>query len=149
MKKHPKYARRLLKLAAFLEKLPPERFDIRGWVGDDWKGKPDLSCGTTACGLGWATTIPMLRKAGLRMKRDRLGGGHVGLARRHGSDHADASEVVFGLDSAETLLLFIPTSEFEIVPVRYGRRRLAATATPKQLARHIRAFVKRATGRAA
>lgn len=49
---------RLLRLAAFLDTLPPERFDYRTWVGKDWQGKADLSCGTTACALGWAMTLP-------------------------------------------------------------------------------------------
>lgn len=57
--------RRLLKLADKLDSLPPARFKYSSWVGDDWKGKPDLSCGTTACAIGWGTTMPVLRRAGL------------------------------------------------------------------------------------
>lgn len=45
---------RLLKLAAFLDTVPPERFKYDTWAGEDWKGKPDLSCGTTACALSAA-----------------------------------------------------------------------------------------------
>lgn len=58
---------RLETLAAFLEALPPGRFDYGHWVGEDWKGKPDLSCGTTACAFGWTTAIPAFREAGLHL----------------------------------------------------------------------------------
>lgn len=61
-------ARRLLVLAEFLEKLPPERFNFSTWVGDDWKGAADLSCGTVACALGWATAIPEFAAAGLHLE---------------------------------------------------------------------------------
>ena len=58
---------RLLKWAEFLEQLPPKRWDYGHWVGKSWQGAPDLSCGTTACALGWACTIHSFRKLGLRM----------------------------------------------------------------------------------
>lgn len=61
--------RRLLKLAAFLRTLPRRRFDYTNWVGIDWKGAKDFSCGTTACALGWATTMPAFQRLGLRMGR--------------------------------------------------------------------------------
>lgn len=48
----------LAKLSALLKTVPPERFYYGSWVGDDWAGRQDLSCGTTACALGWATQIP-------------------------------------------------------------------------------------------
>lgn len=60
---------RLKKLADLLRTVPDERFNYRHWVGKNWGGKADLSCGTTACALGWATTIPSLRKVGLRLER--------------------------------------------------------------------------------
>ncbi len=60
---------RLLRLADFLEKLPPERFDYSMGVGEDWGGKQDLSCGTTACALGWAATMPEFRALGMRISR--------------------------------------------------------------------------------
>ncbi len=58
---------RLLKLAAFLKRLPPKRFDYLNWVGDDWQGKPDLSCGTTACALGWACAMPEFKRSGMKL----------------------------------------------------------------------------------
>lgn len=73
---------RLATLAAYLrESVPDSQFDMNVWVGDDWQGDPDLSCGTSACALGWATTIPSFREAGLTLVRDRdyHHGGHVEL----------------------------------------------------------------------
>lgn len=67
------HAQRLLKLAKFLDELPEERFDLATWVGRSWKGKQDLSCGTTACALGWACTIPEFRKLGARLRPPKPG----------------------------------------------------------------------------
>lgn len=47
----------LEELADFLEKLPKGRFDYGRWVGANWRGAADLSCGTTACAFGWAATL--------------------------------------------------------------------------------------------
>ncbi|MGH7749129.1 MAG: hypothetical protein ACREQ5_30855, partial [Candidatus Dormibacteria bacterium] len=59
---------RLLRLADFLENdVPADRFDFAHWVGKDWAGAPDLSCGTSACALGWATTIPEFQALGLKL----------------------------------------------------------------------------------
>ena len=138
--------RRLLKLADFLDALPDERFSFRHFVDDDvWKGKTDLSCGTTACAIGWATTMPMFRKLGLRMlKPDRYrsatpgivgddcfftydGGYEVGACDR-------ACERLFGLSAKETEQLFIPDY--------YGERGgLSERATRKEVSDNIRAFV--------
>lgn len=59
--------RRLYLVVSKLEEVKPAQFDFSTWVGDDWKGLPDLSCGTTACGLGLATTIPEFQELGLVM----------------------------------------------------------------------------------
>jgi len=55
------------------------RFDLRSWAGNDdipWEGNPNLSCGTSACAVGWATTIPEFRDAGLHLTS---GWGEAGL----------------------------------------------------------------------
>jgi hypothetical protein len=145
--------RRLLRLATFLEKLPRKRFKYTHWVGDDWGGAADLNCGTTACALGWATTIPSLRRAGLRLVQDTdiqfSGCGYVTLARptkgvraaiaRDDFPSLAAAAHVFEITEEEAKLLFIPWScllpEASSAP-RYD-------ATPKQVARHIRKFVER------
>ncbi len=66
---------RLLLLASFLEDVDSNKFDLRSWRFDpeyadaltDSKLK-DTSCGTTACAIGWACTIPVFQKAGLLFK---------------------------------------------------------------------------------
>lgn len=73
---------RLLKLAAFLETLPPARFDYARWCGSGVIGEfADTSppthmfegCGTNACALGWATAIPEFQALGLRIEKDAAG----------------------------------------------------------------------------
>lgn len=134
--------RRLLKLAKFLEKLPEERFFYGLWVGDDWAGKPDLSCGTTACAMGWATAIPEFRELGLRMRRFKTDtGGFVALRGARFDEYEDdffdltaaAAERVFGLDYDETNCLFVPGHNVDS---------LLSDATAKEVAAHIRKFVK-------
>ena len=61
---------RLRTLQKFLRtKVNPDRFDMEEWAGEIKNGKP--ACGTSACALGWATTIPSFRKAGLRMTKTK------------------------------------------------------------------------------
>lgn len=140
----PHHAKRLLALAGFLEKLPRKRFDYSRWVGFDWKRKADLSCGTPACALGWATTMPRFRKLGLRLGGD---GCDVPLPFLKGRAHLAVSEVgeeIFGLDYPEFRYLFCPDSSVgwqfrdshpELSPP------LDQAATPKQVAKHFRKFV--------
>ncbi len=91
-------ARRLLKLADFLESLPRNRFCLERWVGRGWEGKPDLSCGTTACALGWATTIPEFRKLGVRMKKEtRANAPGPGLVGRREPDPPAVARLLFGI----------------------------------------------------
>jgi hypothetical protein len=50
-----------------------ERFNIAFWAGNTsqpWLGMPDLSCGTTACAMGHASTIPEFRDLGLYMVKE-------------------------------------------------------------------------------
>lgn len=135
---------RLLKLAQLLEKLPINRFNYAEWVGSDWQGKSDLSCGTTGCALGWATTIPSLRRAGLRLIPfdDRKGGwvaliyGGIRIANSEG-----AAEKVFGISYEEAKYLFNGdmSAPYEM------RSQLAGSpnwdAKPAEVAKHIRRFV--------
>lgn len=98
---------RLIKLAVFLEKLPPKRFDYGVWAGNNWKGKPDLSCGTTACALGWATTIPEFKKLGLRLRRDQYNDVEVVLGTRSAIRiDTEAAQRVFNLTATEASALF-------------------------------------------
>lgn len=144
-------ARRLLKLAIFLEALPRKRFDYSHWVGDDWQGARDLSCGTTGCALGWAATMPEFRRLGLRlMCRKRWNGGLHGYADLEALGPLDArgsttdrsliaAASVFGLLATEARYVFLPEHSDcggNLPDAPTGR------ATPKQVAAHIRRFVK-------
>ncbi len=138
--------RRLLKLADFLDALPDERFEFNHFVDESvWEGKLDLSCGTTACAMGWATTMPMFRKLGLRMlKPDPFRNATPGIVGDdcHITYDGDtevracdrACERLFGLAPKETEQLFIPDY--------YGARGgLGEHATRKEVSDNIRAFV--------
>lgn len=144
--------RRLLKLADFLDALPRKRFNYEVWVGQDWQGAPDLSCGTTACALGWAATMPEFRRLGLKLDRsDRdpasgfiapwMSGGTVKLPT--GEVGEEAAAEVFGLTFDEACYLFDPSTDLyyaESAPLSPDEH-----ATAKRVARHIRQFVEHRT----
>lgn len=112
--------KRLLALAEFLEKLPRKRFSLDRW----------------------ATTIPSLRRAGLRLKpyahpdnlNTPLANSRIALA----GDQVDgtheqgyvAAATIFSIDYQDSRNLFDPG------------RYLHFRATPKQVAKHIRKFVR-------
>lgn len=131
---------RLELLADLLEKLPKGRFDYTNWVGDFWKGKEDLSCGTTACALGWATTIPELRKLGLRMAK-RGGNGTVILKRQDPGEESGplmAAMTVFNINQIDAMWLFYPNDHNpEFREDSPGER-----AGSKRVAKHIRHYLK-------
>ncbi len=145
------YRRRLLSLVKLLEKLPEDRFDYANWVGNDWKGKADLSCGTSACALGFATTIPALRKAGLRLtlnvdyRSNGMNGGLFVVCLKGKEDTASfnssfiAGRKVFGINNEEFEWLFVPGT-YSPVLHRYN---LSCDASAKQVAGHIREFVEK------
>ena len=63
---------RLLKLADLLDTVPETKFNLKEWVLDKQLGiSEDVNkikeCGYAGCAVGWATTIPSFRKAGLRL----------------------------------------------------------------------------------
>lgn len=127
--------RRLMALVKLLRKLPRRRFNYGRWVGPFWKGKADLSCGTSACALGWATTMRALRQDGLCLTPDKLRGfGGVVRLRRSAGYHAGAK--AFGISSREARWLFIPG---DCLNGQFGPW---TGATPKQVATHIENFVK-------
>ena len=144
------FKKRLLKLADVVSDTLPEKFDFRRFVGDEWKGKANLSCGTTACAFGLATTIPSFRRLGLRMSR--YIGGYVAfphLLEDEPSMEATirAGEVIFGLDKDEFRYLFIPYEDLEEDDKEYqeesfGEASPYRSATAMQVADHIRSFVK-------
>lgn len=158
-----KYGKRLLKLADFLDKLPPKRFNYCKWVGDDWRGAKDLSCGTTACALGWATTIPQFRKLGLFLRPEdacissvykrfevacQQGGAILESKEadmKGGYSHpAAAAKEVFGLSYDEYTFVFVPAESLE----GFEEESPADSASAKEVATHIRKFVAHKYGKA-
>jgi len=146
--------RRLLKLADLLDALPDERFVFKHWVDPEtYEGKPDLSCGTTACAFGWATTVPAFRKLGLRLQRPgadmspapcMLGDNGEVVRKKYPlggvwyEDAADrAAEAIFHIGPLGTAKLFLPDyyGDYDGLP---------GTATRKEVAANIRAFVNSA-----
>lgn len=122
--------RRLLKLAAYLATIPGRRFDYWKWVGQDWKGKPDLSCGTRACALGWATTMPEFRRLGLSMVKEEPSPNGRPTLRGHPNLYpVNVAALLFGISLEEATYLFIPRGE-------------ELNATPLYVARKIERFVK-------
>lgn len=143
------YKNRLLLLADRLENVPNKRFNFRHWVGKDWNGDANL-CNTTACALGFATTIPELADAGLILVKCNSfrHGGLVCLRQIVTDPDFDIDNVsslhaamhVFGLTMEEAEFLFLPASESMID--MWGESGPEADATPKQVAEHIRFFVE-------
>ena len=123
--------KRLLKLAAFLQTVPRERFDYNTFVGDDWKGAQNLSCGTQACALGWAATMPTFRRLGLYLKQT----GYPALKGDTRSDAFEAAAKLFGISISDAYALFSPMYNWD-TGIDEG------SATPKYVARKIRNFVK-------
>mgnify|MGYP003354018997 CR=1 FL=1 len=107
---------RLEKLYAFLGTVKPKKFYFGSWASDenDPYRKPDLNvCGTTACALGWAASMPEFRKRGLKLVWDPCNEtGYVELAQKD-RDFPLVSEAAgaefFGLSNHEADELFIPS----------------------------------------
>ncbi len=139
----PDYNGRLLRLAEFLENLPPERFDYSRWVGKDWEGKPDLSCGTTACALGWAATMPEFQELGLSLGVIYSDIGGVFLNGFYSP--REAARVAFGLSPVEYAFLFDPVAAADIGeddPDIYLWSPPSRDASAAEVAGHIRKYVK-------
>ncbi len=126
-------AERLLYLADGLETVPSKRFKMHSWFVGKFCGKPKEpthhSCKSSACAMGWGTTLPKFKKLGLkniegmpRIKNDRdcqLSG-------------FQAAEYIFEISALESRYLFEATFANQD---RYRE-------TPKQVAKRIRKFVK-------
>ncbi len=142
---------RLLKLAAFLDKLPDEKFNFEYITNEG--GKPMLEalkagavrCGTTACALGWAPAVfPRELKWARSIVELNYGGQKTRAILQKNQFEPEYSvhpwdvtektaQDFFGLTKDETTTLFVPG---------YTPRDLPHGATPKMVAEHIRKFVK-------
>lgn len=144
--------RRLMLVVEKLRALPEERFYYGTWVGRHWGGLADLSCGTTACALGWATTVPELATAGLCMRLGEIGA-HVSLVDEtelHGASSYDhsfiAAATVFGISVAEAEYLFTPGWDSGAIDDLDLDSSPDDDATADQVAEHIEKFVKQKFG---
>lgn len=114
-----------------LANVPRERFDFRR-VFANWGGAPDLSCGTTACIIGWGMTCPALRDQGLAVdSRDFMYDGELDVFAAGAKLMACAS-CVFGLTGGQNSYLFDPSD---------GISKLRARATLEEVVDHIRRFI--------
>lgn len=112
------FARRLLKLADFIEKLPRKQFDIT-----DWGHKTE--CGTVACVAGWAGLIPAFRRAGLKTELNP-----------HGCDISFNGRL---MTSSLAFTNFFGDAAFSLCMPGYP---YPDNPTPKQAAKAIRRWVK-------
>lgn len=148
--------KRLLKLADFLDQLPPQKFDF-GSIAIE-REKPHMealkarkeSCGTTACAIGWMPAVfPRLTEWKGRCKLfdgDTLLS--VGFRGGRGERDFQVAEEVFGLTEQEAEWLFMPDAVVDngLMPWDEGYKDMyspcGSNTTAKQVARHIRKFVK-------
>ena len=126
---------RLLFLAAFLDTVNEDRFNLETWRRGEYVHVITdevllHDCGTTACAVGWACSLPEFRELGLgfheyypTLETDDLGRLHTW----------DAVERFFDLDSAESSYLFIYT--------QYS----STNSAPRDVADRIREFVMERT----
>lgn len=140
---------RLEALAQFLRELPRKKFNYDQWVGDDYQGKPDISCGTTACAFGWATVIePRLFFENNPIQLDGVKHDDWSVSlkvRRDGKtvilEGLDAAAYFYGISFREASSLFMP----EYLCHWEGMRPFKSPnggAMPKTVARHIEKFVE-------
>jgi hypothetical protein len=102
---HSKEHQRLRKLADFLKTVPEAKFDIGDWATKGFNpGNPEASeCGSVACAVGWACTIPEFQAEGLHMHNSTpIYAAEDGNA--YQSWHA--ARIFFGLDYDESQQLF-------------------------------------------
>jgi hypothetical protein len=116
------HADRLYRLADYLYVLETKKFNFTSWVNGFFE-EDKLECGTTACALGHAATMPEFRALGLRLFRypDTKERGYVGLASLEltvpmlgpecamgWTEACGATKEIFGLTMEETSFLFVP-----------------------------------------
>ena len=114
--------------------MPPERFDYGMYVGGDWAGAQDLSCGTCACAIGWMPQVPELQGLGLKYVRRFGSNGGAEVVSDETNDSWDTASYIFDVSSRDVGYLFHPSA--------YGNP-LREDASAKAVAAHIRDFVAR------
>lgn len=137
---------RLGALADYIEKqVDPSRFNFARWCGRDWQGAPDLSCGTNACAIGWATTMPMFRELGLELVAKKFEETVLSVAvyykgqdinYYHGEELAAAE--LFAIDLHVWRRLFIPADDWSDAR---DNGRLLDDATADEWVQHARGII--------
>lgn len=132
-------AKRLLKLAEFLDTMPREKFDFTIIAAQG--GKPmraalragKTRCGTVGCAIGW---MPAVFPRHLKWSSDLKSYPDVCLRSDESATDFSAASKFFDISLGDVQREFTPG------PLEYGYSGLSDDATPKQVARHIRAFVR-------
>lgn len=135
------HAKRLEKLANFLDNLEGERFNFAVFFSDESDDGVCNSidhatdnplihdCGTVACAFGWATAMPEFRQLGLHMAG--------GTPKFNGKKSFDAAMELFGLTKDESWFLF--DAEMPLEGTDWTSPKYEASAG--EVANHIRKFV--------
>lgn len=136
---------RLTKLALFLLALPEGHFDYGLVRAGPKQTIQKVSCGTTACAMGWTPNVPCLRKAGVVLKVYTSEEGTdvcdatIRLGRNYGFD---AAAKLFGISLIDAYYLFDPFSERPIeLPDTMAAKAPAYEASAKDVAMHILQYV--------
>lgn len=130
---------RLLVLAKFLEEnVPRERFDFSFIVHtpDGTKRGYGPECGTVGCAIGWMPAVPEFRSLGVRLVQYPRDPSCEYVELGRGRTDFGVARGLFGLSVDEANYLFQPG------PEGLGYSGLPPRATPKQVAKHIRRWVK-------
>lgn len=146
---------RLLYLADQLEKIPRKKFDFRSWSaldgesliderGDEAARSRFKACGTTACAIGWAASMPKFRRLKFKLSREGEPSFVCSTEKHPGPQEylgLGAISALFEISSDAAIFLFMPVGA--AYPVSTLGMGLPKTATPKQVAARIRKFVKK------
>jgi hypothetical protein len=115
---------RLIRLADHLDTVPQKDFNILFWHHED------SYCGTVACAIGHACTIPEFVYHGFRLKRDeRIGVGLTPTYKQY--DGYEAVSEFLRISAADARYLFTAAG--------YG----TADVSPKMVADRIRDYVRK------
>lgn len=122
---------RMLKLADFLDNLPPKKFDF-----GSFRGEGAASCGTIGCAIGWMPSVfPRVCKSWVG---EKVEGGYTLSDDVQLYEFDEAAEVL-DIDVDHCRDLFTPTENLTELKPQF----LPVSATPKQVAKRIRQFVEK------
>lgn len=133
--------KRLLKLADFLDALPRKNWNFGWWMNsNETKKNPKVGdCGTVGCALGWATTIPSFKRAGLKLipgvnfnRLQPLFPAYSGLIA------VEAASAFFDIPQSDARDIFIEGEQ----PDRGLGPFVDNISTPKKFAKMLRKYVK-------